>query len=168
MLHIETTYLIKIIGTIVVIILAGVVQLFFNKIIGRTLKKHNFSKQRRRVIVRITNLLILISAIILISGLWGVNTTSLLAYSTTILSVIGIAFFAQWSILSNITASLILFFNHPMQIGHDISIVEKDFTIEGQIEDISFFFMHIKTKEGENLTIPTSMVLQRIVVVKDK
>ena len=164
----ETTYLIKIIGTIVVIILAGAVQLFFNKVIGKTLKKHNFSRQRRKVIVRITNLMILISVIILVSGLWGVNTASLLAYSTTILSVIGIAFFAQWSILSNITASLILFFNHPMQIGSNVSIMEKDFTIEGQIEDISFFFMHIKTTDGENLTIPTSMVLQRIVIVKDK
>ena len=164
----ETIYLIRTIGTIVVIILAGAVQLFFNKVIGRTLKKHNFTKQRRRVIVRITNLMILISVIVIISGLWGVNTTSLLAYSTTILSVIGIAFFAQWSILSNITASLILFFNHPMQIGNNVSIIEKDFTIEGQIEDISFFFMHIKTTDGENLTMPTSMVLQRIVIVKDK
>ena len=164
----ETIYLIRTIGTIVVIILAGAVQLFFNKVIGRTLKKHNFTKQRRRVMVRITNLMILISVIVIISGLWGVNTTSLLAYSTTILSVIGIAFFAQWSILSNITASLILFFNHPMQIGNNVSIIEKDFTIEGQIEDISFFFMHIKTTDGENLTMPTSMVLQRIVIVKDK
>lgn len=75
----------------------------------------------------------------------------------------GNRFFAQWSILSNITSSLILFFNHPLKIGDEIEILDKDFAIEGKVEDISFFFMHVRTVNGDLVTIPNNLVLQKMI-----
>ena len=65
------------------------------------------------------------------------------------------------SLLSNITAGLILFFNHPLKIGDHIKILEKDFIIEGIVNDITFFFIHIKTENNEKVTISNTLILQK-------
>jgi small-conductance mechanosensitive channel len=81
------------------------------------------------------------------------------------LAVLGIAFFAQWSLLSNITAGIILFFNHPLKIGDTITIFDKDFNIAGKITNIGLFFMHIRNESNEKITIPNSILLQKMVII---
>jgi len=61
---------------------------------------------------------------------------------------------------------LILFFNHPMKIGETIRILDKEYDIEGELMDISFFFMYIKTNEEHLITIPTSVVLSKTIIRK--
>jgi small-conductance mechanosensitive channel len=91
-----------------------------------------------------------------------------MVFFTSTITVMGIAFFANWSILSNITASLILYFNHPLHIGETLRILDKEFDIEGEVIDLSFFFMYIRTTEGALITIPTSTVLNKTVIIKNK
>lgn len=81
------------------------------------------------------------------------------------MAILGIAFVAQWSLLSNITAGLILFFNHPLKIGDHIKILEKDFVIEGIVNDITFFFIHIKTENNEKITISNTVILQKTISI---
>lgn len=79
------------------------------------------------------------------------------------LTILGIAFFAQWSIISNITSSLIIFFNHPAKIGDEIIVFDKDYSIEGRISDIGVFFVIIKTVDGEKITIPSNVFTQKMI-----
>lgn len=58
------------------------------------------------------NILVAISLIVI----WGVETKDILFTVSSIATVIGVAFFAQWSILSNITSGMILFFSFPFRI----------------------------------------------------
>ena len=97
------------------------------------------------------------------AGIWNIDQTQLMVFITSMLTVMGIAFFAQWSILSNITSSLILFFNHPLKIGDEIEVLDKEFSIDGKLEDISFFFMHVRTVSGDLVTIPNNLVLQKMI-----
>ena len=90
-----------------------------------------------------------------------------MVFITSLITVLGIAFFAQWSILANITSSLILFFNHPVKIGQRIRVLDKEYEIEVKLIDISFYFLYIKTDAGELVTIPTSVALQKTMVIKD-
>ena len=62
---------------------------------------------------------------------WGVDQSELLIFLSTILVVLGVAFFAQWSIISNITSTLIIFFNQPIKIGDYLTIMDKEYEIEG-------------------------------------
>jgi small-conductance mechanosensitive channel len=103
---------------------------------------------------------------IVLAAIWNIDRKELFVFFTSVLTIIGIAFFAQWSILSNITASLILFFNHPLRIGQYIQVFDKDYMVEGKLEDISFFFMHVRTKENQIVTIPNNLVLQRTILMK--
>ena len=94
---------------------------------------------------------------------WGVDQSELVLFMTSVLTVIGIALFAQWSILSNLTAGLILFFNHSVRLDDTVTIMEKDYEIEGRIVDIGFFFITLKTKDGDQITLPSNAFLQKTI-----
>ncbi|AUX16934.1 mechanosensitive ion channel domain-containing protein [Flavobacterium columnare] len=89
-------------------------------------------------------------------------------FASSILTALGVAFFAQWSLLSNITSSLILFFNHPLKLGDTIRILDKDFPLEGEIIELTYFFVYLKTADGQTITIPNSLILQKSISIIEK
>ncbi len=131
----------------------------------RSLKKFSFTIQRRKTIGQILQLLLTIVLALTLLGIWGLSGAQILVYLTSILAVIGVALFAQWSILSNITSGIVLYFNHPLKLGDYVKIVDKDIPLEGYVENISLYFLHMKTKEGQRYTIPNNVVLQKIITV---
>lgn len=159
-------YRVQIIQTVIVLALLVVIRFITRNSINRALKKFNFSIQRRRMTVKILNFFLLISVVFILLGIWGIDKERLILFISSVLTIIGVAFVAQWSILSNITAAFILFFNHPMKIGDQIKVLEKDFVIEGVIDDITSFFVHIKTLDGERITIPNTVILQKNISIK--
>lgn len=156
----------EVIFTAVIILSFLLLKLIAHRSIKRSFKRFQFSVQRRRITVKITDFFLLLGSIIGIVAIWGINSEKLVLFLSSVVTILGVAFFAQWSILSNVTAGLILFFNHPLKLGDQISVLEKDFIIEGTIEDITIFFLHVKTKNGENITMPNSIVLQKNIGVK--
>jgi small-conductance mechanosensitive channel len=100
--------------------------------------------------------------------IWGIEQTDLVVFLSTTLTILGVAFFAQWSLISNITSTLIIFFNHPIRIGDSLTIMEKDYEIEGELSDIGIFFITIKTKEGKKITMPSNIFLQKMIKKEDK
>jgi small-conductance mechanosensitive channel len=136
--------------------------------VNNSLKHTNLQRGRRKMIIKAVQLLSFLTAIVLLSAIWGLKQNEIAVYVGTILTAIGIAFFAQWSLLSNVTSSLLLFFNHPVKIGDKIKVLDKDCPFEGEVTDLTYFFIHVKTDEGEITTIPNSVLLQKSVSVIDK
>src|SRR5690606_14514612 len=97
--------------------------------------------------------------------IWGVEPRNLFTTLSAVVTVIGVALFAQWSILSNITSGIILLFSFPFKIGDVIRIHDKDFPIEAQIEDIRSFHTLLKTADGEIISYPNNLLLQKGVTV---
>jgi len=159
------THFIKIIETVIVVVVLIVTHIFTRRSINNILKKIHFSLQRRKLTLRMINLLLTITSIVFIAAIWGVKQTDIVVFISSIMAILGIAFVAQWSLLSNITAGLILIFNHPLKIGDHIKILEKDFIIEGIVNDISFFFIHIKTENNEKITISNTVILQKTISI---
>ena len=93
--------------------------------------------------------------------IWGLDFRHLGIFMSSIFAVIGIAFFAQWSILSNITSGVIMFFTFPYKIGDYIKIHDKEAPLEGLIEDIKTFHIILHTSNNEIVTYPNSMMLQK-------
>jgi small-conductance mechanosensitive channel len=117
------------------------------------------------MIIKAIHLFTTIGVVILIAGIWGLKQHEIAVFASTILTALGIAFFAQWSLLSNITSSIILFFNHPLKLGDTIKILDKDYPFEGEVTELTYFFIHIKTANGEVITIPNSIILQKSIAV---
>jgi len=106
-----------------------------------------------------------IVAFLVLSLIWGVDFRNLGLFFSSVFAVIGIALFAQWSIISNITSGVILFFSFPFKIGDKIRIQDKDFPLDATIEDIRAFNVNLRTDQGELVTYPTSLFLQRAITV---
>jgi small-conductance mechanosensitive channel len=155
---------IQLIETVILGVILIVIKLLTQKSINKLLTTFDFDLKRKRISQRIINLFLTILAIIILAGIWNIKRSELMVFLTSVITVLGIAFFAQWSILSNITSSLILFFNHPLKIGQQIRVLEKDYDVDGQLIDISFFFMYLRDKDGNTITIPTSIALQKTIV----
>jgi len=158
----------QIIETVILLLLLLAGNMIFRKALSRIDKKVRFALERKRIIYKIVHLFIAILVIIGLIAIWGVDPKQLFLFLTSILTILAVGFFAQWSILSNITASLILFFTHPIHIGGYIKIVDKDLPIEGIVENITIFFLYIRTPEGELLSIPNMLVMQKTISAQRK
>ena len=162
------TYKIQLIETFVVLVVYVIVYYTTKTFINNSLKNTQLQRRRRKITIKAINLFTLITAIILLSAIWGLKQNEITVFVSTILTALGIAFFAQWSLLSNVTSSLLLFFNHPIKIGDSIKVLDKDYPVEGEVSDLTYFFVHLKTENGETITIPNSLFLQKSVSVLEK
>jgi small-conductance mechanosensitive channel len=163
-----TLYRIQIIETLIVIVVYALVYYFIKTIVNNSLKHTHLQRGRRKMIIKVLNLLSFITSTIVLSAIWGLNQSEIAVFVGTVITALGIAFFAQWSLLSNITSSLLLFFNHPLKIGDTLKVLDKDYPFEGEVTDLTYFFIHLKTKEGEIITVPNSLVLQKSISIIEK
>ncbi len=153
-------FYIKIIETVIMIILYLIIKKITYKIINKTLSEKFIQESRGTLITKVINLTMTIISLIFISLIWGVNQSDLAVFVGSVLTVVGVAFFAQWSLLSNITSSIIIFFNHPVKLNDSIIILEgKDYGIEGKIIDIGLFFVKLETKESGEITLPNNVFI---------
>lgn len=96
--------------------------------------------------------------------IFGISYGQFVLFLSSFIAILGVALFAQWSILSNVTASLIIFFQFPFRIGDEIKIVFKDEDLSGVIEEITPFHTLIRRRQGDLLTYPNSLLLQAAVI----
>lgn len=147
--------------------------LFLREILRRTVR--NFTKKIERLehrtglVMKHVNFAIFFLIVIGLIFIWGVDFKNLGVAMSSVFAVIGIAFFAQWSILSNMTSGIIMFFTFPYKIGDYIIIHDKEANCEGFIEDIRTFHIIVHTPNDEIMTYPNSMMLQKgISIVRNK
>jgi len=115
---------------------------------------------RKKVVINTFYILYYILFFTAVIIILGIDLHDLTIFFSSLLAIIGIAFFAQWSLLSNLTASIIIFFYHPLKIGDRIRVLNKDYNISGRVIDMTGFYVLIETMEEKEVTVPNSVVLQ--------
>ncbi|MFV0328578.1 MAG: mechanosensitive ion channel domain-containing protein [Dysgonomonas sp.] len=165
MIDIFYNYLPQIIASVTIVLLTPFSKYVLGKVIWKYSSMTLKSELRTLHIIRVINMLVNFTCIVTLAIIWGVQPQNMLVALSSIFAVIGVALFAQWSILSNITAGIIIFFSTPFRIGDTIHILDKDTPIEATIENILTFHTHLRTKAGEQIIIPNSLFLQKIVSV---
>ena len=164
---IENPYLHEEILTIIVLIVFLILKSVIAKIVKKYARLNESLEHRTNLIIKYINILLGVLAILSIVIIWGVKRDQILLFISSVFAVVGVASFAQWSILSNITAGIVLFFSYPFKIGDIIKIHDKDFPIEAEIEDIKAFYILLKTIDGETITYPNNLLMQKgISVIK--
>ncbi|GAB6069308.1 mechanosensitive ion channel [Thiomicrorhabdus hydrogeniphila] len=134
----------------------------------KILTKLGQAKQVPEVRIKnVTNYFILILFLMLFITLmmvWGVDYQGMLVFLSSVLAVIGVALVAQWSILSNITAGVIVFFAFPARIGDTVEIVDGAQRIKGTITEITLFQVLLIDEDNQIIAYPNNLVLQRPVI----
>jgi len=158
-------YLYQIIATVIAIVVFVVLRYLVNSIIGKFGRKADFGESRTQLVKKYIDYFIYALAVLTLVSIWGIKPEQIFLFVSSVLTVIGVAFFAQWSILSNITAGIIIFFSSPFRIGNTIKFVDKEFPIEAKIIDIRSFYTLLKTAKGEEITLPNNLLLQKGIII---
>ncbi len=151
----------EVIATGIVLTIVIFLRIISTKLIRRYAKLSSIMEHRTNLVIKYIHLLINLMAIICLIVIWGVQKKDILFTLSSVTTVVGVAMFAQWSILSNITSGIILFFFFPFRIGDIIQVHDKDFPIQAEIEDIKAFHIYLKTDKGERITYPNNLLLQK-------
>jgi len=154
-------HLVRVIATIVVLVLFPIVRYLLNKLIGSYSGFTSMSKTMTAFMKKTTNFLLVITLIILLITIWGVRPQNIFLAISSIFAIIGVAFFAQWSVLSNVTTGFVLFFTQQLKIGTKIEILDKDFPTIAEVEDIKSFYVYLRGEDGQRYIYPNNLFLQK-------
>lgn len=157
---------IQIIEAVIALTVYVIIKILIHRYIDRIVTNNVSTKKRSKVVKKAINLIVLSIFLIVLFSIFGVDQSELAVFIGSILTVMGIALFAQWSILSNITSGLIIFFNHSAKLDDIITIIDKDYEIKGRISDIGLFFVILKTTDNEQIDIPNSIFLNKMIKKK--
>lgn len=162
------TYNFEIIGTLAVIVVLFVIGTITNTLIKKIGHKSNLNIARIRLMRRYVTVSLFLIGILIEALVLGTDFKDIVVLFSSVFAIIGIGLFAIWSILSNITSGIIMFFNFPYKVGDKIAIHDKDFPVTAIIEDIRGFQLHLRLENGDLVTYPNNLMLQKAVTLVEK
>ena len=114
--------------------------------------------------------IIIASALLLVLERMGVSATVLWTAFTGFATVGAVAFFAAWSVLSNLFCALLIFTVRPFKIGDYIEVLDtaEKPGAKGQVVDINLLYTTLEDHTAPSghaawLQIPNALVFQRVV-----
>jgi small-conductance mechanosensitive channel len=130
---------------------------------GYLVRRYARSKQidakRTAMVNKLITAFLFIALVVAQAITWGVHLSGLYVFVTSFFAMVAIGFFAVWSVLSNITSSILIFFLFPYKIGDHIQVVGED--IKGTISDITLFHLIVESDDAGIVTIPNNVVIQK-------
>ncbi|MBE3760459.1 mechanosensitive ion channel family protein [Vibrio parahaemolyticus] len=154
----------KVLMGVFVLIAYRILKRIVNRAILNLATSKGVKKARLSFIQRCINVALLFLTASVFAIITGIGYGDVSLFLSSIFAVLGVAFIAQWSILSNITASFLIFFVFPYRVGDRIKVVDKDEDISGEIQEISMFHVLIKHDNGNLITYPNNQILQKAVL----
>lgn len=158
----------ELLGTVITLAVFFIIRFVVIKTVRRISRLNGINLIRTRLIISYITFAMGFVVLIALILLWGVNVKDIGILLSSVFAILGVAIFATWSILSNITSGIILFFYFPYKIGDRIRILDKDFPEEAIILDIKAFNVNLLKDNGELLTYPNNLLLQKGVVLIKK
>lgn len=154
-------YIIQLLFTVGLVLIYIISRKVAGKLVRKQMVKHTFIEDRELYIKKLINILLTFALFLLVGAVWEISIKGLSIYFVSIFTVVGVGLFANWSMLSNITASIIIFFFYPYRVGESIRIIDGDNSVEGVVIDITLFNIEIKTAEGRTVTYPNNLAIQK-------
>ena len=158
----------EILNSIIVFGILFVLQFIARLLVRRLGNSKRKNKGRIKLIGRYITVTFLIIALLIEAFVIGVEVNDLVVLFSSVFAILGITLFANWSILSNVTSGIVMFFSFPYKIGDKIHIHDKDYEIIAIIEDIRSFQIHLRKDNGELVTYPNNLLLQKAVSLLEK
>lgn len=155
---------------VLILVLAWLAQRILTR--GITRLGHRYPQLPGELLVPLRGLtrwLILGSAFMLVLERLGVSAQVLWGALTGFVAVAAIAFFAIWSVLSNLFCALLIFALGPFRIGDCVEVLESADKpgVRGRVLDINLFYTTLEDLTGDApgtwVQIPNSLFFQKAV-----
>ncbi len=118
---------------------------------------------------RITSFIIYFGALLAVLSLLGTSPAVLWTAFTGFAAVGAVAFFAAWSVLSNIFCTLLIFTTRPFRLHDYIEVLENGEKpgLKGRVIDVNLIYTTLQETgeghEGTVLQLPNNLFFQRTV-----
>ncbi|MBC2770157.1 mechanosensitive ion channel family protein [Pusillimonas sp. 7-48] len=154
---------------LVILLGAWFLQRGLRRILLRASERYDLPMHLIQPTATIVRWVIMIAAGLLVLGRLGVSGTVLWTAFTGFAAVAAVAFFAAWSVLSNIFCAILIFTARPFRLGDYVEILDtaEKPGAKGEVVDISLLYVTLRDSTEENagalLQIPNALVFQRVV-----
>jgi len=146
---------------LLVLVGAAIVQFILNRglslLASRTHLEPNDLLPLKKVL---KSVLYLVTAILILT-VFGVNLGGLWAIMSTILAMVAIGFVAVWSLLSNVSSTVIILLFRPFAIGDELEFAGEP--VKGKVVDLNFLYTTLRETDGTLIQIPNNLFFQKSV-----
>jgi small-conductance mechanosensitive channel len=132
----------------------------------RTIAASVLKEEMNRRALVVFHILLFLLLVVVLSVVWGIDIKGLLVLASSMIAVIGVALFAAWSLLSNITAFFIMLGQRNFSPGAEVKIIDGANHIEGKVVEINLFSTVLLTKNNDQVVYPNNLIVSRPVVVQ--
>ena len=156
---------------LLVLAVAWLLQRLVRAIVRRLVANRGLPLEMATVLRRVSATLISCAAVLLVLERMGVSGTVLWTAFTGFAAVGAVAFFAAWSVLSNIFCTVLIFSTRLFRLQDHIELLENGEKpgLKGRVVDINLIYTTLlevgadASDEGSVLQVPNSLFFQRTV-----
>jgi len=160
----------EMIGLVVLTVLvAWLLRLVARRLIRRFGEHYSLPAEMAIGARRVSSFIIHFSALLVILRIFGTSAVVLWTAFTGFAAVGAVAFFAAWSVLSNIFCTLLIFTTRPFRLHDYIEVLENGEKpgLKGRVIDVNLIYTTLQeTGEGHQgtvLQLPNNLFFQRTV-----
>ena len=158
-----------IVYVIAILTAAWILQRVVRRLLRRAGERYSVPQELLVGARRVSGFLVYSAALLFALERLGVSGTVLWTAFTSFAAVGAVAFFAAWSVLSNIFCALLIFTTRPFRLYDYIELVETSDKpgLRGQVVDINVVYTTLEDiastgeKDGSLVQIPNSLFFQR-------
>ena len=153
---------------VVILVLAWLLRLLARHLLARLGRAYTLPMAMEVAARRLTSFVIGVAALLAILDALGVSATVLWTAFTGFAAVGAVAFFAAWSVLSNIFCTLLIFITRPFRLGDLVELVENGEKpgFRGRVVDVNLIYSTMEEYGGPHgggnlVQIPNALFFQR-------
>lgn len=118
--------------------------------------------------IRIARLFTGSIGVLVLALIWGIEFHSVFIFASTALTLLGVALFASWSLLSNVTAYFIILLHPSFRRGTFVRVIDIDNYAEGYISELTLFNTKLVTENREVIVYPNNLLLGRPALINPR
>ena len=154
----------KLIVTVIALLLFPVLLNFTKKLLEKAVKGkvdlHH--KSRAELLLKIILAFVVLCLVLMF---WGIELRGLLVLGSSLFAMLGVALFASWSLLSNLTSFLLMFIQNDCRVGHWVRVVDGANWIEGRIIEMGLMNVALEHIDGHRIIYPNNLFVTRPVMI---
>lgn len=154
---------------VLIILVAWLLQRILRRLVRRASEHYALPADMTMVANGLVRWVILLASTLLVLERVGVSAAVLWTAFTGFATVGAVAFFAAWSVLSNLFCAMLIFSVGPFRVGDVIEVLDTADTggARGRVIDINLLYTTLEDlsphTSGTLLQIPNTLVFQRVV-----
>ncbi|MBC2604767.1 mechanosensitive ion channel family protein [Pelagicoccus albus] len=150
------------INVAIIVAIAILIVSLLSRLLNRLEKKAKLSKQTLLPVRLVARYGVLFAALVLILGTFGIPIGNFWTFISTVLGLVAIGFVAVWSVLSNISSTLLILGFKPFKVGDYVRLVGDE--VSGRVIDVNFMFTTLRRTSGDVFRVPNNQFFQKTIL----